>query len=223
MRTSKVNQKIYRAFAMETTDGFWIAELKKPLAINAPEKDQVEHLLRYAIIAECNLAFARMYGYRTCREPEGKPLFRFLQREDPRNLEAVRQFVWTGYKVVNVETHELDKNRIPHTFVNTANGIVSKGHLTKMWGTQRDTTDQRLSQQLRAHLLALLTPRERQILRLTASELSIKQIAAALKISAKTVEIHRGKMMRRLEVHNLAGLALLAARLGLIEITKPDL
>ena len=51
-----------------------------------------------------------------------------------------------------------------------------------------------------------LTRRERQVMELVISGLQNKQIAERLQISPKTVEIHRYKMMRKLEAHSVAEL-----------------
>lgn len=51
-----------------------------------------------------------------------------------------------------------------------------------------------------------LTPRQRDVLRLVIDGCANKQIAAALGLSAKTVEIHRANLMRKLEVSNVAEL-----------------
>ena len=61
-----------------------------------------------------------------------------------------------------------------------------------------------------------LTPRERQVAQLVAQGKSTKQIAAALSISAKTVEFHRGRLMRKLNIHDVAGLVRYAIREGLV-------
>jgi DNA-binding NarL/FixJ family response regulator len=64
--------------------------------------------------------------------------------------------------------------------------------------------------------LATLTPREREILQRVAEGLSAKEIAGDLHISARTVETHRGSIMRKLGVHKTAGLVRLAIREGLL-------
>jgi DNA-binding NarL/FixJ family response regulator len=51
-----------------------------------------------------------------------------------------------------------------------------------------------------------LTPRQREILRLVAQGLTNREIADALKISVRTVEVHRFNLMRRLRVRNVAQL-----------------
>jgi len=66
--------------------------------------------------------------------------------------------------------------------------------------------------------LETLTRRQREILQLIAEGRSTKQIALSLDISVKTVETHRGQLMDRLEIHNIAGLVRYALRTGLIHL-----
>ena len=63
-----------------------------------------------------------------------------------------------------------------------------------------------------------LTPRQREILRLVANGMTTKEIAESLFISVKTVETHRGQLMERLNIHDLAGLIRYALRSGLIDL-----
>jgi|SRR6185295_1102348 DNA-binding NarL/FixJ family response regulator len=61
-----------------------------------------------------------------------------------------------------------------------------------------------------------LSPRERQVVQLVAAGQSNKQIAQTLHISVKTAEFHRGRVMRKLSIHDVAGLVRYAIREGLI-------
>ena len=54
--------------------------------------------------------------------------------------------------------------------------------------------------------LSLLTPRERQILDLIAAGKANKQIAHDLGISQRTVEVHRAKVMKKIQAKSLADL-----------------
>jgi RNA polymerase sigma factor (sigma-70 family) len=54
--------------------------------------------------------------------------------------------------------------------------------------------------------LARLTPRERQILEHAVRGLHAKEIAAALGISPRTVEVHKTRIMEKLDVRNIAEL-----------------
>lgn len=64
--------------------------------------------------------------------------------------------------------------------------------------------------------LSLLTPRQREVLQLTARGHSVKAIGRLLGISAKTVEAHRAQLMDRLDIHDVAGLVRFAIRVGLV-------
>jgi DNA-binding CsgD family transcriptional regulator len=61
-----------------------------------------------------------------------------------------------------------------------------------------------------------LTPRLREVLRLIGEGKSTKEIAYRLKISVKTVEFHRGRLMRKLKIHGVAGLVRYAVRVGAV-------
>jgi len=69
---------------------------------------------------------------------------------------------------------------------------------------------------------AKLTPRQRQILQLTAEGRSMKQVASALHISRRTAESHKYQLMRTLGVHTTAELVQYAIRLGLISVPTPS-
>jgi len=62
-----------------------------------------------------------------------------------------------------------------------------------------------------------LTPREMEILQLIAEGEANKQVAAELEISIKTVEKHRDHLMKKLNIHDTAGLTRYAIEEGIIE------
>jgi DNA-binding NarL/FixJ family response regulator len=66
----------------------------------------------------------------------------------------------------------------------------------------------------------VLTSRQREILQLVAEGKSTKEVAQLLDLSAKTVETHRGQIMERLGIHDLAGLVRYAIRTGLVSPDK---
>jgi len=63
-----------------------------------------------------------------------------------------------------------------------------------------------------------LTPREQEIMVLVANGMSSQKIADKLYISPKTVENHRSRIMRKLDVSNVIDLARYAARIGLVDL-----
>ncbi|TLY21759.1 MAG: response regulator transcription factor [Nitrospirae bacterium] len=60
-----------------------------------------------------------------------------------------------------------------------------------------------------------LTPREREVLQLVAEGKTTKEVATLLGISFNTAESHRNRIMKRLNIHETAGLVRYAIRLGL--------
>jgi DNA-binding NarL/FixJ family response regulator len=67
-----------------------------------------------------------------------------------------------------------------------------------------------------ASSLDLLSTREREIMQLLAEGKTIKQIAAHLFLSIKTIYTHRNQIMKKLQVKNMAELTKVALRGGLI-------
>jgi DNA-binding NarL/FixJ family response regulator len=63
-----------------------------------------------------------------------------------------------------------------------------------------------------------LTPRERDILKLLALGRSNKEVATALQISVKTVDVHRANIMRKLKLPTYSDLIQFAIRHKIIEI-----
>jgi FixJ family two-component response regulator len=60
-----------------------------------------------------------------------------------------------------------------------------------------------------------LTPREQQVIALVTAGLMNKQIAAEMGVSEISVKVHRGHLMRKMEVKSLAELVRMADLLGL--------
>lgn len=65
-----------------------------------------------------------------------------------------------------------------------------------------------------------LTPRELEVLQLTAKGLEQKQIAKILDISFATVVAHRKKLFKKLGVHNVAEAIYEAFQMGLLKVQK---
>ena len=66
-----------------------------------------------------------------------------------------------------------------------------------------------------AEMIKALSPRQGQVLRLVASGLLNKQVAAHLDLAEKTVKMHRAILMERLGLHSTADLIRLAVEAGL--------
>jgi DNA-binding NarL/FixJ family response regulator len=65
--------------------------------------------------------------------------------------------------------------------------------------------------------LGRLTSREREVLRLVASDLSCKEIAVKLGLSARTVDRHKANIMEKLDIHSQVGLTRFAVAEGVCD------
>ncbi|HEY5940567.1 MAG TPA: hypothetical protein VIT87_07090 [Gemmatimonadales bacterium] len=130
-------------FIEVTTEATWRFHHEKPLDITLPEDEQVEHLYLYSFLAECNDAFARMYGFRAAVDVIGTRLVVFCPPSKAENLDYLRSFIRSGYRLEDAESQEIDRYGNAKYFVNNLVGIFERGQLVGAWGTQRDVTDQK--------------------------------------------------------------------------------
>jgi two-component system response regulator FixJ len=74
------------------------------------------------------------------------------------------------------------------------------------FGLERTRSQELAAQRIRLEMLDRLTAREREVLERAAQGLHAKEIAAALGISPRTVEVHKMRLMEKLEVRNIGEL-----------------
>jgi DNA-binding NarL/FixJ family response regulator len=63
---------------------------------------------------------------------------------------------------------------------------------------------------------SLLSSRELEVLQLLVEGMSTKQIASSLRLSIKTIESHRSRIMKKIDINNIADLTRYAIREGII-------
>ncbi len=140
---SKNSEERYHAFINLSSEGIWRLESEQSMPISMPEDDQIEFMLKHAYVAECNDACARMYGLNGAEEFIGMRMVDFFPPSDPRNIEVIRSFIRSGYRLVDKETHEIDSDGNSHYITNSVTGIVEENCLVRVWGVQRDITDRK--------------------------------------------------------------------------------
>ncbi len=82
---------------------------------------------------------------------------------------------------------------------------ISKNAIQRIARGERDSYEQ-------------LSNRERQVLQLIAEGKTNRQIAEELKLSVKTIDAHRTRLMRKLDIHDQTALVKYAIRKGIITI-----
>jgi PAS domain S-box-containing protein len=142
-KASREIEECYHVFIALSSEGIWRLESEQPMPISMPEDDQIEFILEHAYFAECNDACARMYGLTNAEELKGMRMTDLLPRSNPQNIEAIRDFIRSGYRLVDKETCEVDKEGNPQCITNSVTGIVENDCLVRVWGIQRDITERK--------------------------------------------------------------------------------
>ncbi|NUM46297.1 MAG: PAS domain S-box protein [Anaerolineales bacterium] len=140
------SEERYRNFIAQSSEGIWRIEHEIPILTTLPEDEQIQQMVHLAYIAECNEAMARMYGYPSARDLLGKRLNDLLPISDAANMAYLRQFIRSGYRLSESESHEVDALGQDIYFMNSIVGVVENGALVRSWGLQRDITEQKVTQ-----------------------------------------------------------------------------
>ncbi|MEH1816751.1 MAG: PAS domain S-box protein [Nostoc sp.] len=135
------SEERYRTFLEQSSEGIWCIELEVPISADCPEDEQIQHFYQYVYLAECNNVMAQMYGCSRAEEIIGVRLGDFLVASDPHNIAYLRNFIRSNYRLIDAESHEIDKQGNSKYFLNNLVGIVENGFLVRAWGTQRDITE----------------------------------------------------------------------------------
>jgi PAS domain S-box-containing protein len=189
------SEERYRTFISQTTEGIWRFELEVPVATSDSEKAQIEAFFRFAYLAECNEAMAAMYGFGSAKEMDGTRLAELLPRSDEHNVEYLSKFIRSGYRLIDAESHEIDRSGKTKYFSNNLVGIVDDGKLLRAWGTQRDITAQKAFEEERQRLVSELKDRIQELeifhdlvvgreLKMIELERQVQHLTQALKLRA---------------------------------------
>ena len=97
--------------------------------------------------------------------------------------------------------------------------MVARSSVPRVLG--RVVEDLRLRPTTRIKGNSILTPREREVVKLLAEGNSVRKLADLLGLSAKTVEAHKFNLMRKLDIHNKAQLVTYAIQKKIVSIPVP--
>lgn len=133
--------KTFRDFIQHSSDGICRLELSAPLPTELPETRQIDHLLQYGFVTECNLKFAQTCGYAIVEDLIGQPLSTLLDGSNPTHREFLGAFIQSGYHLLDVEFCWGNYAYLPGDFLTRLIGAVENGQLRVLWGTQQDITE----------------------------------------------------------------------------------
>jgi PAS domain S-box-containing protein len=144
VRTAELeeSEEKYRAFIAQSQEGIWRFELHEinDIDISIPKEEQVQKILHYGFVAECNDRMAQMYGFASSSELTGRTIKELLDTNDENVLMVFRRFVDSGYKIENLLTSGTGSNESKRYYSSNVLGIVENGKLIRAWSTQIDIT-----------------------------------------------------------------------------------
>ncbi len=130
----------YDAFVKNSTEAIYSIDLEKPMDISISEEDQIDHIYKYGYVGEANEAWARIGNFRDAKELIGIRIEEFMPRSIPENMDFLKEFIRAKYCMNDFETVEEYKAGAKINAMNSVTGIIGNGHLMKIWGTGRDIT-----------------------------------------------------------------------------------
>jgi DNA-binding NarL/FixJ family response regulator len=159
-------------------------------------------------IAVLDLSMPLLSGIQACREiakvsPFTRTIILTMYRDDQYVLDALRAGV-SGYILKSHAGKDLIEAIREVSAGSTYLGPEVSKAVVKAYQAGQES----------AH--SSLSSRETQVLQLVAQGKSTKEVASTLGISVKTASAHRASLMRKLDIHETAGLVRYAIRAGLI-------
>lgn len=165
----RTSEERYRSFVINSSEAIWRYEIERPIAVGLPVDEQIEAMLKYGYLAECNDAMARLHGRERAEDLVGTYFCDMISISNPTNMASLRAFVNNGYRLHNTDSIVSNETGQSY-FSSSVIGIVVNNYLLRVWGTQRDETAKRTAEwqieesrqqlrQLAAHLQDL---RERE-------------------------------------------------------------
>ena len=143
----EASEERYTAFIKHASEGIWRFETGTPIDTKLPEDELVTQFINSAYLAECNDKMAQLYGFEQASDLVGAQLNQFVSTEDPASVQYFQGFIQSGFNLVDCETHETDKDGNQKVFLNNLVGIIQDEKLVRVWGTQRDITQQRMAEE----------------------------------------------------------------------------
>ncbi len=138
LRRSEEN---YRNFVSQSSEGIYQDNLGPAIPIDLPEDEFIQRFLGSTVMVECNNALAAMYGFASGEELRGRRMSERVLPEDPRNIEMAREFIRSGFRLLEHESHEVDRYGNAKICMNSMIGTVEDGRLVRIWGIRRDITE----------------------------------------------------------------------------------
>src|SRR6202167_2609319 len=162
----------FRTFVEHATEGVMWCKLERPLSMDLPEDEQIEHLYKYTYVADCNDQAARIFGFYKAEDLLGARLDVITTRSDAAFAERLRAGIRNGW-----ESSQVERTFQGRDLLMTRSGVIENGKLQSVWTTARDIT---ALKQAEAEVLRLNHELHSHVEQLTALKAQLEQDNAYL-------------------------------------------
>lgn len=142
------SEEKFKNYFRNSTEGIYVGEFDQPIDTSLPDEEQADLMYRYSYIADCNDAFAKIYGLTSASEAIGMRQTEAHGTEtNAANREFLRKLARSQYSVKNVLTEERDIHGNLMYISNNTVGEIKDGKLVRIWASQLDVTERVLAEQ----------------------------------------------------------------------------
>jgi PAS domain S-box-containing protein len=132
----------FRQFLQNSTELIWCLSFNPPVSCSLPLEEQVDQMIRHAVLEEGNDLSAEFFGKRKIADLLGRKLTDIYP--DASLVEArelFRLFIIGGYKTQGIEEHTIDRIGREQILLSNTTGIIQDDRLLMIWGTSRNITE----------------------------------------------------------------------------------
>jgi PAS domain S-box-containing protein len=139
----RTSEERYRSFVVNSSEGIWRMDVEQPIDIHLPADEQISLFYKYGYLAECNDAMARLHGYDRAEDYVGLRFGDSRFASNPASTGSLKKLINSNYRLIELKTEDFDQNNSIRYLSTNLIGIIVNGMLVRIWGVQRDETDQR--------------------------------------------------------------------------------
>ncbi len=139
----RLSEERYRSFIANSSEGIWRFEVEDPIDTTLPVEEQLTLLRKNGYLAECNDAFARMYGRPRAEDIIGSRFGDLTNVSQPPTHVSLEALINNNYRLRNWPTEIVTRDHHRKYLSTSLLGIVVNGMLLRVWSVQTDQSEQR--------------------------------------------------------------------------------
>src|SRR5678816_3893313 len=121
----RTSEERYRSFVVNSSEGIWRLDVEQPIDVSLSVDEQLSLFYKFGYLAECNDAMARMHGYQRADDIVGLRFGDSRLTSHPASISSMRKLVASNYRLLDLQTEELDgKGSVRHFSTNLI-GIIT--------------------------------------------------------------------------------------------------